>query len=107
LAQCIDHTVQGIVLHMDTAAVHLTHPEVIKRLKRIEGQLASIRAMIETGRPCPEVAQQLQAAESALREAKKTFIHDHLDHCLEVAAADGRRKGRGAFEEFRTIAKYL
>lgn len=92
---------------MDPRSTHLTHPEVLKRLKRVEGQLSSIRAMIESGRPCLEVAQQLQAAESAVHEAKKTFIHDHLDHCLDVAAAEGRRKGHGAFDEFKAIAKYL
>jgi hypothetical protein NreA len=53
------------------------------------------------------VAQQLQAAESAVREAKKTYIHDHLDHCLDEAAGDGGRKARGSFIEFKTIAKYL
>jgi hypothetical protein NreA len=86
---------------------HQTHPEILKRLKRAEGQLSSIRAMIEAGRPCLDVAQQLQAAESAVREAKKTYIHDHLDHCLDEAAGDGGRKARGSFIEFKTIAKYL
>lgn len=92
---------------MNSQTTHLTHPDVLKRLKRVEGQISSIRAMIEAGRPCLDVAQQLQAAESAVREAKKAFIHDHLDHCLDVAATDGRRKGHGAFDEFKAIAKYL
>jgi uncharacterized protein len=93
---------------MDAKATHLTHPDVLKRLKRVEGQLASIRAMIEADRPCLDVAQQLQAAESAVREAKKTFIYDHLDHCLDAAAGDGRRKGKqNSFDEFKAIAKYL
>jgi uncharacterized protein len=90
---------------MDTPTTHLTHPEVVKRLKRAEGQLSSIRAMIEAGRPCLEVAQQLQAAESAVHEAKKSFIHDHLNHCLDAAA--GRGRGRKDFDEFKAIAKYL
>ena len=46
-------------------------------------------AMIESARPCLEIAQQLQAVESAIRAAKKTLIHDHIDHCLGQAA-DGR-----------------
>jgi DNA-binding FrmR family transcriptional regulator len=92
---------------MASADAHTTHPEVLKRLKRAEGQLRSIGAMIEAGRPCLEVAQQLQAAERAVREAKKTFINDHLDHCLDhVVDARGPR-ARASVTEFKTIARYL
>ncbi len=38
--------------------------------------------MIEAGRPCADVAQQLHAVEKAVGEAKRTLIRDHLDHCL-------------------------
>ena len=86
---------------------HQSHPEVLKRLKRAEGQLRSVRQMIESGRPCLEVAQQLQAAASAVHEAKKTFINDHLDHCLdEVATADVRRR-RAQLADFKAITRYL
>ena len=86
---------------------HQSHPGVLKRLKRAEGQLRSVRAMIEAGRSCLEVAQQLQAAASAVHEAKKTFINDHLDHCLdEVAGADARRR-RAQLAEFKAITGYL
>lgn len=86
---------------------HTTHPDVIKRLKRAEGQLRSIREMIAMGRPCLEVAQQLQAAAGAVHEAKKTFINDHLDHCLDEAAGTQARKRRAQLTEFRAITRYL
>jgi uncharacterized protein len=87
--------------------IHQTHPAVLKRLKRAEGQLRSVREMIESGRPCLEVAQQLQAAASAVHEAKKTFINDHLNHCLDKAVG-GRAKGaRVQMSEFKAITKYL
>ena len=76
---------------MHKAPVHETHPLILKRLKRAEGQVRSITAMIESGRPCLEIAQQLQAVESAIRAAKKTLIHDHIDHCL---GPGGRRTRR-------------
>jgi DNA-binding FrmR family transcriptional regulator len=69
--------------------------------------LRSIGAMIEAGRPCLDIAQQLQAAESAVREAKKTFINDHLDHCLDQVVDSRTPKARRSIDEFRTIAKYL
>jgi DNA-binding FrmR family transcriptional regulator len=92
---------------MASPNVHETHPEVLKRLKRAEGQLRSIGEMIEAGRPCLEVAQQLQAAESAVREAKKAFINDHLDHCLDHVIDAKSPKARASVDEFKSIAKYL
>lgn len=81
---------------------HATHPDILKRLKRANGHLASTIAMIEEGRDCPVVAQQLHAVIRALENAKRTFIHDHIDHCL----ADGRPRAEMT-AEFREIAKYL
>jgi DNA-binding FrmR family transcriptional regulator len=92
---------------MSSARVHQTHSAVLKRLKRAEGQLRSVRDMIEAGRPCLEVAQQLQAAASAVHEAKKTFINDHLDHCLDRAVNANAKKSRGQMAEFKAITKYL
>ena len=86
---------------------HETHPDIIKRLKRAHGHMRSVIEMMEGGRSCLDVAQQLQAVEKAVAQAKRTLIHDHLDHCLNDAAADGGAHDRGAFDEFREIARYL
>ena len=91
---------------MTTPSAHQSHPEVLKRLKRAEGQLRSVAEMIEAGRSCLDVAQQLHAAERAVREAKKTFINDHLDHCLDHVDAK-TPQARASIDEFKTIAKYL
>jgi len=87
--------------------VHQSHPEVLKRLKRAEGQLRSIGEMIEAGRSCLDVSQQLHAAERAVREAKKTFINDHLENCLDHVVDTRSPKARAMVDEFKTIAKYL
>jgi len=92
---------------MPHAKVHQSHPAILKRLKRAEGQLRSVREMIEAGRPCVEVAQQLQAAASAVHEAKKTFINDHLDSCLDKATSTNGRAARARMAEFKSITRYL
>jgi DNA-binding FrmR family transcriptional regulator len=86
---------------------HQTHPEIVKRLKRAEGHLRSVIAMIESGRPCLDIAQQLHAVEKAITQAKRTLIQDHLDHCLEDAVGVLDRDQRQSVDEFKTIAKYL
>lgn len=63
--------------------------------------------MIEAERPCLDIAQQLHAVEKALSQAKKTLIHDHLDHCLEETVGPLSRDKRVAVDEFKEIAKYL
>ena len=92
---------------MTSEAVHETHPEIVKRLRRAEGHLRSITAMLEAGRPCLDIAQQLQAVEKAVTNAKKALIQDHIDHCLQASVATSGRDQRQAIEEFKAITKYL
>ena len=85
--------------------VHATHPAIIKRLKKAVGHLNATIAMIESQRSCMELAQQLHAVEKAVASAKRTLIHDHMDHCLDGAIhSDG---GRTALDEFKAISKFL
>ncbi|MDQ6881363.1 MAG: metal-sensing transcriptional repressor, partial [Pseudomonadota bacterium] len=78
-----------------------------KRLKRADGHLHNVLAMIADGRPCLDIAQQLHAVERAIGAAKKALIHDHLDHCLAQAVRPSREKGVAAIDEFKVITKYL
>ncbi len=86
---------------------HQHHGEIAKRLKRAEGHIRSVIAMIETGKPCLDIAQQLHAVEKAITQAKKTLIQDHLDHCLEDVVGALARDQRGPIDEFKAITKYL
>jgi DNA-binding FrmR family transcriptional regulator len=87
---------------------HQNHPKIVRRLRRAEGHLRTIIGMIEEGRSCLELAQQLQAIENAIDNAKKALIHDHIDHCLGLSLQAPGRKGKtAALREFRTITKYL
>jgi hypothetical protein NreA len=88
---------------MHTTSAHGTHPDIVKRLRRAVGQLNSIIAMVEGGRPCEDVAMQMQAVEKAIVQAKKTFIHDHIDHCLDQDVATSPK----ALKAFKAISKYL
>ena len=86
---------------------HTSHPDIIKRLKRAEGHLKSIVLMLQEDRGCLEIAQQLQAVENAIVNAKKALVHDHIDHCLEKAVKKGSRNANETITEFRAITKYL
>ena len=95
---------EDMICRMST---HTSHPEVIKRLKRAEGHLKSIITMLQEGRGCLDVAQQMQAVESAVSNAKKTLVHDHIDHCLEHAVRERTQGNDDTIREFKAITKYL
>jgi uncharacterized protein len=84
-----------------------SHSAIARRLKRANGHLETIIEMIEQSRPCAQIAQQLQAVESAIESAKKALIHDHISQSLQRSFRATGPKGRAALRDFRTIAKYL
>jgi len=83
------------------------HPDVVKRLKRADGHLQTIIEMIDQGRPYGQLAQQLEAVERAIENAKKALIHDYIEQCLERAGATAGPRGRAALRELKAVAKYL
>jgi DNA-binding FrmR family transcriptional regulator len=85
---------------------HHSHPDIVKRLKQAYGQLASVLSMFEEGRPCTELAQQLQAVESVIHNAKRTLIQDHMQHCIGDALGTSL-DADAALREFKLLSKYL
>ncbi len=55
--------------------------DVVKRLRRVEGQIGGIVRMIEDGRECKDVVTQLSAASKALSKASFAVISTGLRHC--------------------------
>lgn len=86
---------------------HASHPAIIKRLRRASGHLSSTIDMLEQGRTCLDVAQQLQAVEKAIQQAKKALIQDHLGHCLEDLVGPLDAGQRDSLDGFREITRYL
>lgn len=86
---------------------HASHHAIVSRLKRAHGHLASVLAMFEDGRPCLDLAQQLHAVESAIANAKRELIHDHIEHCLDDRVGGGEMEARTALAEFKALSKYL
>ena len=62
--------------------------DVVKRLRRAEGQIRGVIAMLEAGRDCAEVVTQLAAVSRALDRAGFKIIASGLQQCV-AAQADG------------------
>ncbi|HEY5410056.1 MAG TPA: metal-sensing transcriptional repressor [Caulobacteraceae bacterium] len=85
---------------------HTSHPRILLRLRRAEGHLRSVITMIEQGRSCAELAQQLHAVEAALGSAKRELIHDHIENCLEAPAGESDAVA-ATLQELKLLTKYL
>lgn len=81
---------------------HAIDPDILRRLKRAQGHLKSTIDMLEAGRECLDIAQQLQAVERALVNAKRELIHGHIGQCLEDDTGS-----RAVVRELKSLAKFL
>ncbi|MBF0402294.1 MAG: metal-sensing transcriptional repressor [Magnetococcales bacterium] len=86
---------------------HTCHPEIVTRLKRAAGHLNKVIAMIEAGEACEKVAQQLQAVTNALSTAKRQYVTDHIDNCLDVQEDMTMREVTEQLKALKSMAKYL
>ncbi|MEO5331589.1 MAG: metal-sensing transcriptional repressor [Magnetococcus sp. YQC-5] len=86
---------------------HQTHEDVIKRLKRASGHLQRVIEMTESQRPCIETTQQLHAVINALTNARKIFIQDHIEHCIQEGLTSQNADIPALIRELNAVAKYL
>ncbi|OWY61711.1 cytoplasmic protein [cyanobacterium TDX16] len=69
-----------------------TIADIQRRLRRVEGQVRGLQQMLEEGRDCREVVNQLSAADKALQQAGFVLVAAGLTWCLEDperSAAEG------------------
>lgn len=66
------------------AAASSTEP-VLRRLRRIEGQVRGIQGMVSEERYCIDVLQQVSAVQAALDKVALALVEDHTRHCLMEA----------------------
>jgi DNA-binding FrmR family transcriptional regulator len=64
--------------------------DVLNRLRRANGQLAGVIAMIEQGRECKDVVTQLAAVSRALDRAGFKIVATGLRECVLGDAANGK-----------------
>jgi DNA-binding FrmR family transcriptional regulator len=62
---------------------------VVKRLRRIEGQVRGVQRMVEDDTYCIDVLTQIAAVTKALQAVALELLDDHLGHCVAHAVAEG------------------
>lgn len=64
-------------------------PQLMNRLRRIEGQVRGVARMVEGDRYCIDVLTQIQAVRAALGRVESELLKGHLAHCIESAIVSG------------------
>ena len=62
---------------------------VLKRLRRIEGQVRGLQRMVDEDTYCIDVLTQISAATRALESVALQLLAEHMNHCVRQAVASG------------------
>lgn len=73
--------------------------ELLKRLRRAEGQVRGIHGMVERDEYCIDIITQVSAATKALERVALALLDDHLSHCVVEAAAQGGEVSEAKLKE--------
>ena len=82
--------------------------KLVQRLRRIEGQVRGVEAMLESGRECRDIIQQLAAIQAALHGFSRTLLEEYAVTCLlppEGNPADRTTQERNLRELIELINK--
>lgn len=71
-----------------------TKDDLLRRLRRVEGQVRGIGGMVEEERYCLDVLQQITAVQAALDKVAIALVDDHTRHCVLDAPPERREEAR-------------
>jgi DNA-binding FrmR family transcriptional regulator len=80
---------------------------VLRRLRRVEGQVRGITGMVESDTYCIDVLTQVAAATRALQAVALELLGDHLSHCVHDAVAAGGPEGAERMAEAQAAIERL
>ncbi len=79
---------------------------LLKRLKRIEGQVRGISGMVENQRYCIDIVQQISAVRKAMDSVALKMMENHINHCVRNALKD--QDGEDKIKELmQTINRFV
>jgi CsoR family transcriptional regulator, copper-sensing transcriptional repressor len=82
--------------------------ELLRRLRRIEGQVRGLQQMVDDGRYCIDVLTQIAAATKALESVAMGLLDDHLRHCVtDAVAAGGAEADKKLTEATAAVARLI
>ena len=84
----------------ETAGYVENKDALLRRLRRIEGQVRGLQRMVEDERYCIDVVTQISAATTALDQVALKLLEDHVRHCVRSGGKDKVPELMAAVERF-------
>ena len=84
---------------MATRGYSISKDDYLKRLRRIEGQVRGLQAMIEDDKYCIDVLTQISSVTKALQGVGMGLLDQHLHHCVVEAAQERGDQGDAKLDE--------
>ena len=81
--------------------------KILSRLKRIEGQIRGIQGMIIEDRPCSDIMVQMAAAKSALNQASKLILENHVNSWFDSSISSDDISQEMITEVMELILKFI
>jgi DNA-binding FrmR family transcriptional regulator len=81
--------------------------QLLKRLRRIEGQTRGIQTMVSEDRWCPDILQQIAAVRAALDKVALGLTEGHVQHCMMEGAANDERRQEMTEELMRALGGFV
>ena len=81
--------------------------DMLRRLRRVEGQVRGLAQMVEDDRYCIDVLTQISAATKALQSVAIGLLDDHLRHCVAEAVSQGGRDAEQKLTEATAAVERL
>jgi DNA-binding FrmR family transcriptional regulator len=76
----------------DTRGYSESKDALLKRLRRIEGQVRGIQRMVDEDRWCPDILQQIAAVNAAMDKVALGLAAGHVQHCMARSDDPKRRE---------------
>jgi DNA-binding FrmR family transcriptional regulator len=81
--------------------------ELLKRLRRIEGQTRGLQGMVADDRWCPDILQQIAAVTAALDKVALALAEGHVQHCMSEGSDDPARREEMTHELMQALGRLV
>ena len=85
----------------------MKHADALGRLRKIEGQVRGVTRMVEEGKYCIDIINQVAAVKGALDRVSLIILKNHMDSCVASAIRQKDGAGDKIDEVLASIEKYL
>lgn len=77
--------------------------DLLKRMKKVEGQARGIAKMLEEDRYCLDIVQQCSALSQAADEVALLILQDHIEGCITEAIQE--KRGEAYIKELMQVLR--